>query len=137
ALIYRHASGDCPIVREPQGTPCASGRFGCWTCTVIRRDHTMEALVRAGKRELQPLLQFRNWLQRVRGRSTWRCPRRRNGESGPGPFTLRARRIMLTRLLAIQSESPWRLITNSEVAAIKALWKADADSLGYRRIESS
>jgi len=135
ALMYRHAAGDCPIVREPQSTPCASGRFGCWTCTVIRRDHTVEMLVGEGNPELQPLLEFRNWLQRVRDRSEWRCPRRRNGRSGPGPFTLRARRAILTRLLAVQSESPWRLITNPERAAIEALWEADATSAAYRSIE--
>jgi DNA sulfur modification protein DndC len=32
--LYASAGNDCPLVRSADNSPCASGRFGCWTCTV-------------------------------------------------------------------------------------------------------
>jgi DNA sulfur modification protein DndC len=45
--LYRDASGECPVLRAPDAPPCASGRFGCWTCTVVRRDRSGAELIRA------------------------------------------------------------------------------------------
>jgi DNA sulfur modification protein DndC len=136
AQLYRQASGECPVVREPTGTPCSKGRFGCWTCTVVRRDRTLEGLVGDGQVDLRPLLKFRNWLQRVRDLPGWRCPRRRNGQPGPGPFTLRARERILLRLLRIQEQTRYHLITNREITTIRGYWRQDAASAIYLSIES-
>jgi DNA sulfur modification protein DndC len=84
------------------GAPCAGSRFGCWTCTVVRRDRTMEELIRSGYDSLQPLLDFRNWLSCLRNDPRERWSTRRNGAAGPGPFTLAARRTILDRLLATE-----------------------------------
>lgn len=135
ALLYKQASGECPVVREPTGTPCSKGRFGCWTCTVVRRDRTVEGLVREGHEELAPLLAFRDWLQAIRSAPGWRCRRRRNGANGPGPFTLRARRTILSRLLAAQKRTPWSLITAREIRAIRRWWQLDVGSIAYQKIE--
>lgn len=126
ATLYRIASGECPLIREPQSSPCGKGRFGCWTCTVVSRDRAVENLVQAeGFEYMRHLLLFRNWLAQIRDDPAYRMPRRRNGNKGLGPFTLEARKLILARLLATQARTPWRLITSVELRAIRALWRLD------------
>ena len=133
ARLYKSASGECPIIRDPQGTPCGKGRFGCWTCTVVRRDRAVENLVKVeGFEELRPLLEFRNWLSQIRDEPAYRARFRRNGAPGLGPFTMRARKEILARLLRIQAGTPWQLVADVEVRAIRMLWKSDLSSTQYR-----
>jgi DNA sulfur modification protein DndC len=129
--LYWKASGDCPIVRDPKSPPCGKGRFGCWTCTVVRRDHSVENLVKFGYPGLKPLLDFRNWLAEIRGNLSYRCSRRRNGQIGLGPFTLAARRQILERLMIAQRKSRLPLIDREEARAIRRLWRSDEESRVY------
>jgi DNA sulfur modification protein DndC len=131
ATLYRKASGECPIVRDTSGTPCGSGRFGCWTCTVVRQDRAVQSLVQEGYTRLQPLLDFRNWLMAIRDEPEHRCTVRRNGSPGPGPFRLRARKIILKKLRAAEAQSGIRLITPTELRAIRELWALDVHSIRY------
>jgi DNA sulfur modification protein DndC len=125
AALYKSAGGDCPIVRDPRGSPCGKGRFGCWTCTVVRKDAAVSGMVAEGHPELAPLLRFRNWLAQYRDDPAARAARRRNGAPGPGPFTLRAREEILRRLIATQTAVPWTLIRDEELQAIEQLWEVD------------
>jgi DNA sulfur modification protein DndC len=135
ATLYRQASGECPIIRDPQGTPCGKGRFGCWTCTVVRKDRGLTGLVEGGYAHLEPLLEFRNWLQEIRDQPAYRCLLRRNGARGPGPLTLGARRLILRRLRSVERRAGIRLITDKELRLVRLLWEADKDSASYRHIE--
>lgn len=103
----------------------SNNRFGCWTCTVIRRDRALESLIQSGLLELQPLLSFRNWLMEIRDVSAYRLKRRRNGQPGPGPFTLVARKMILRKLLHTQKQVPFRLISCQEKSFIKHIWKSE------------
>lgn len=128
ATLYKSAGSECPIVRDPKGSPCGKGRFGCWTCTVVRKDRAVSGMVRDGHTELEPLLEFRDWLARFRDDPGARAPRRRNGAPGPGPFTLAARREILRRLTATQTLVPWTLIRDDELEAIERLWRVDRNT---------
>ncbi len=132
SALYRDASGECPIVRDPRGTPCGTGRFGCWTCTVVRQDRAVTSMVAEGHASLEPLLLWRNWLQSVRDLPAYRCRWRRNGAAGPGPLTLRARRESLRRLLRAQERSGHPLVSADELRAIRRLWREDQRSERYR-----
>jgi DNA sulfur modification protein DndC len=136
AALYRETSGECPIIRDPQGTPCGKGRFGCWTCTVVRSDRGMLGLVQHGYEDLKPLLEFRNWLQDMRDQPNYRCSLRRNGRNGPGPLTLEARRLILRRLRRAETRAGMKLITEREVRLIQVLWKRDRESVSYSRISN-
>ncbi len=125
AALYRQASGECPIVRDPSGSACAQGRFGCWTCTVVRKDRAVEGLVSEGHGALEPLLKYRNWMATARDHRPYRCKRRRNGAAGVGPLTLSARREFLRRLLHAERLSGMRLIKPEELQRIRELWQAD------------
>ena len=51
--LYRDAEGgECPVVLskdEAPGCGTSSSRFGCWTCTVIEKDKSLQGFVDAGK----------------------------------------------------------------------------------------
>src|SRR5205807_544949 len=126
--LYRHANGECPMVRDSKSQPCAGSRFGCWTCTVVRRDRAVEGLVEAGYESLKPLLEFRNWLSKLREQPKQRWRKRRNGAVGPGPFTLSARRMILRRLLSVQRKVGFQLIRTDEIKAIKSEWNLDREA---------
>lgn len=133
--LYRDAGAECPVVRDPRGTPCGVGRFGCWTCTVVRRDRALGSMISEGHDRLVPLYRFRNWLQDIRDYPKYRCRLRRNGAPGPGPFTLHARHLILRRVLKAQTSSRWPLITRREITRIRELWREDSQSRAYRRLE--
>ena len=41
--MYRNAqSGECPLVVDTSTPSCGNSRFGCWVCTVVDRDSSME-----------------------------------------------------------------------------------------------
>ena len=129
--LYRQANGECPVVREAKGSPCGQGRFGCWTCTVVRKDRAVQGLVNEGYGALRPLLNFRNWLIGIRDLVGYRCTVRRNGAPGLGPFRLQARKEILRRVLAAQRKSGFNLIAMREVQLIRALWVKDRSDPGY------
>lgn len=129
--LYKDAAGECPSIRDPRGSPCGKGRFGCWTCTVVRTDRAVSSMVQEGHAALAPLLGWRNWLMTIRDNPEHRCPCRRNGQPGPGPFTLRARRLMLSRLRRAETASGYRLIREEEIEAIHDLWREDRNSAVY------
>jgi DNA sulfur modification protein DndC len=137
--LYRNAQGgECPLVIDKSQAPScgtSSSRFGCWTCTVVEKDRSMEGFIEAGFDHLEPLMEFRDWLAHFRNRRDKRMIERRDGRvvlmgdnetPVPGPFTLEARREILDKLLGIQAEVALPLIAESEVTAIKAIWAADA-----------
>ncbi|ANF26260.1 phosphoadenosine phosphosulfate reductase family protein [Stutzerimonas stutzeri] len=129
--IYRSISGECPIIKLPDTNPCSKGRFGCWTCTVIRKDKATKNLILNGQTDLQPLYDFREWLLRIRDLSEFRCLVRRNGAKGLGAFRVEARRIILKELLTAEKRSGFSLISKEEISAIEALWHIDENNLNY------
>jgi len=120
--LYKEASGECPTIRDPHGSPCGKGRFGCWTCTVVRKDKAMTSMIAEGYPQLLPLLRFRDWLMRIRDHPDYRHTKRRNGLSGAGPFRMAARKLILKELLTAETAAGFRLINRAELEAIKQLW---------------
>ncbi len=136
--LYRNAQGgECPVVTQKSDAPScgtSSSRFGCWTCTVVVKDKSLEGFIEAGYREFGPLVEFREWLVEIRNNPQRRLARRRDGrithmESGtliPGPFTFETRREILDRLLDLQKQLQRQLVTPEELERIQAIWAEDA-----------
>lgn len=130
--LYNNASGgDCPLVMDITTPSCGNSRFGCWVCTVVKRDKSMEALIDNGEEWLEPLMEFRDMLVEYRNNPEWREPRRRNNEEGPGPYTEDKRAYMLELLLKAQKEihsqnQEMTLINYQELVAIQVTWHRDA-----------
>ena len=131
--LYRQANGgECPVVLDLDTPSCGGSRFGCWTCTVVKFDKSMEGFVQAGAAWLKPLNDFRNWLKEVRELPSWRQSIRRSGEPGNGPFLPAARAEILRRLLELEKEIGSELISDTEILYIQQLWSEEFD-LGERR----
>jgi DNA sulfur modification protein DndC len=134
--LYRDAEGgECPVVLskdEAPGCGTNSSRFGCWTCTVVEKDKSLQGFVDAGRHHYRPLVDFRNWLREIRNDPQYRSVERRNGQIQfkdgkhiPGPFTIQARSMILDRLLDVQREFGDALISPEEIDLIHALWTQD------------
>ena len=108
--IYQDAESECPVYRESKGSSCGNSRFGCWTCTVVRKDKSISNMIDNGYSELEELYKFRNWISEFRDNVDYRCSYRRNGVKGLGPFTLKARGIILEKLLQAEQKSGIELI---------------------------
>jgi DNA sulfur modification protein DndC len=146
--LYRNGQGgECPLVLDKNDAPScgtSSSRFGCWTCTVVVKDRSMEGFIDAGHDHLEPLMEFRDWLAQIRNDPSRRAAHRRTGKVThladgsliPGPFTLAARHEILDTLLATQDQVGESLISAGEIAHIKAIWAEDAER-GLSQIAAS
>ena len=135
--LYRDAEGgECPVVlskEEAPGCGTPNSRFGCWTCTVVEKDKSLQGFIDAGNHAFAPLVAFRDWLVQIRRDPARRSAIRRNGRltfdlSGkhiPGPFTIQARREILERLLSLQAEFGGRLISDDEIDLIYKIWATE------------
>lgn len=112
-----------------------NSRFGCWCCTMVKEDKSLQNFIERGATELIPLRNFRNELLKMRDDTQMRDNKRRNGtvykkadgSFGLGPFTLEARRIILEKLLMLENETGLELITISELKAIDKMWDEEGD----------
>jgi len=137
--IYRNASddNDCPLITDTSTPACGRSRFGCWVCTVVSSDKSMQNLITTGDTWMRPLLEFRNMLAETVNRDSpnyepqkYRMPIRRNTQVGLGPYWPRWRQYILEQLLLTQKEVQKampgiQLITEQELVAIQVIWDRD------------
>ncbi|WP_304066687.1 DNA phosphorothioation system sulfurtransferase DndC [Pedobacter glucosidilyticus] len=136
--LYRNASGgDCPLVIDTTTPSCGQSRFGCWVCSVVKRDKSMEALIDNGEEWMEPLVEFRDMLVDYRNDRSWRQMWRRNqdedaaDENNWGPYLPEKRAFMLKKLLQaqkeVQQEDPSLILINyQELVAIQVTWHRDS-----------
>ena len=133
--LYDKGSGeaDCNIALNPQDPSCGKTRFGCWVCTVVNKDKSMENMLYT-EEWMKPLNEFRNKLLKYRNDPTKRNKRRRSGEKGLGPYTMEVRRELLQNLLEIENQlkdklNGKKLILDEEIIQIQYEWENDGDFL--------
>ena len=133
--LYRKANGgECPVVLDLNTPSCGGSRFGCWTCTVVKEDKSMQGFIQSGDENLQPLADFRDWLKVIREDPSRRNPLRRDGKSaGPGPFNAQTRIETLDHLLALEAKVGFRLISDSSLTFIQKTWDKEFDYSGMAR----
>ena len=149
--MYRGATADneCPLVIDTSTPSCGSSRFGCWVCTLVSQDKSMEAMIQNDEEKewMQPLLELRNELDTENDLDR-RDFRRRSGHvqlyersidkkaaqevvNIPGPYTKEWREEWVRRVLAAQSEARdhapdnmkgIELITLEELSEIRRIW---------------
>ncbi len=142
--MYRNAqAGECPLVVDTTTPSCGNSRFGCWTCTVVDRDKSMEAMIDNGDEWMEPLLELRDWLAGTRdpeSKHEYRDIRRRNGRIQQwgenedrivwGPYKLDVRRDILRRVLEAQEkvrktgpDPSIELINHDQLHEIRRIWR--------------
>jgi DNA sulfur modification protein DndC len=150
--MYRGATEDneCPLVVDTSTPSCGDSRFGCWVCTLVNKDRSMEAMIQNDEEKewLQPLLDIRNELdvhqdrhrrdfRRLRGKVQL-FERESKGEkiiqNIPGPYIRKWREIWLRRVLEAQVQvrgnapeefKDISLITPEELSEIRRIWLED------------
>lgn len=150
--MYRGATADneCPLVVDTSTPSCGDSRFGCWVCTMVNKDKSMEAMIQNDEEKewLQPLLDLRNELdiQDDRPKRDFRrifgkvqlFERNVNGEISiepiPGPYTKQWREYWLRRVLEAQEQvrqnapddmKDITLITIEELSEIRRIWREE------------
>jgi DNA sulfur modification protein DndC len=126
--LYKQAGGgECPAITDLNSPSCGGSRFGCWTCTVVKEDKSLQGFIRSGEEQLQPLVEFRNWLIELRDKPGYRSDVKRNGNAGPGPFLPHARQIILDCLLALEKQTTLSLVSDAELNYIQQEWSHEFD----------
>ncbi|MFN5874017.1 MAG: DNA phosphorothioation system sulfurtransferase DndC [Aphanizomenon sp.] len=147
--MYRGATADneCPLVVDTSTPSCGDSRFGCWVCTIVSKDKSMEAMIQNDEEKewMQPLLDIRNELDIKDDRSKRDFRRiwgevqlfERNVDGGTsiepihGPYTKYWREHWLRRVLTAQTQvrqtapknmGDITLITLEELSAIRRIW---------------
>jgi DNA sulfur modification protein DndC len=142
--MYRGASSDneCPLVIDTTTPTCGNSRFGCWVCTLVERDRSMEAMIQNDEEKewMLPLLELRNELD-IKDDKHMRDFRRMNGrvqlfndEPIHGPYKKEwrehwLRRVLETQMMVRQDGPPHvrhiELIRMEELQNIRRIWRTD------------
>jgi DNA sulfur modification protein DndC len=124
--LYRQAvGGECPVVVDLNTPSCGGSRFGCWTCTVVKADKSMNGFIETGDDWMRPLAKFRDDLKVMREDPDLREKVRRDGSEGSGAFTPAARRLLLKMLLDTEKQVGLQLIRDEDIAYIQQIWSND------------
>ena len=149
SMLYRDAAGgECPVIHDPSQQTCAGSRFGCWTCTVVAEDKSLNQMIATEKdvydvTKLAKLAAFRDRLRdernvaenRVHGRNRRGVTLvKRDGSTGVGSYTMAYRQGLLSDLLNLQEEVEMELITPEEIAFIHRTW--DEEIVNLARLDS-
>ncbi len=102
-----------------------SMRFGCWMCTVVMKDKTMIALAKSGDYKVQKLLEFREWIVEESKKPENRYFRK---DGRKGRLNITFREIVLRKLLELEEDLNFKIITGDEIMTIQNL----LDSGQYR-----
>lgn len=139
--MYRGASADneCPLVVDTSTPSCGDSRFGCWVCTLVDKDKSMEAMIQNDheKEWMLPLLELREELDIADDRHL-RDFRRMDGRvqlfnDRPihGPYTQESRERWLRGVLEAQTwvrangpdeVTNLELISLDELHEIRRIW---------------
>lgn len=140
--MYRGATADheCPLMVDKDLPSCGKSRFGCWVCTMVERDKSMEAMIANDdeKEWMTQLLEFRNEFGNEEGDRERRSFRRMHGNLQGnyrklfhGPYKKEVREEWLRKLLQIQKNineqgpeefKDLELIRIPELQAIRRIW---------------
>ena len=143
--MYQGASadGECPLVVDTTTPSCGDSRFGCWVCTLVEKDRSMQAMIRNDEEKewMLPLLELRNELDPPNTPDADRHLRDFRRMSGavqlfrgrpiPGPYKQEVRAEWLRKVLRaqhyIREHGPVEvrdieLICREELEEIRRIW---------------
>jgi DNA sulfur modification protein DndC len=144
--LYQNAdAAECPLVVDSSTPSCGNSRFGCWVCTVVDKDKSMENLIDSGEDWMLPLLELRQELKETQDpekKLEIRDFKRRDGhvmfytdgteKITPGPYKIEFRKQFLTKLLEAQNkirkdgpDPKMSLILEEELHEIQNIWRIE------------
>lgn len=153
--MYQGASadGECPLVVDTSTPSCGDSRFGCWVCTLVEKDKSMQAMIQNDQEKewMLPLLELRNELDPPKTKQSdrhLRDFRRMNGtvqlfydRAIPGPYKQHVREDWLRKVLQAQQHirengpkefRDFDLITLDELEEIRRIWVVEKHEMEDR-----
>ena len=141
--MYQDANAaECPLVIDTSTSSCGNSRFGCWVCTVVERDKSMESMIDNGQDWMEPLLELRQMLKDTQvpeRKNEFRELKHRNGRVifwndriayGPYKFEF-CKRIfenLIRAQMAVRKNGPdpdIALIHDDEIHEIQRIWRTE------------
>ena len=141
--MYKDANAaECPLVVDTSTASCGNSRFGCWVCTVVEQDRSMESMIDNGEEWMEPLLELRQMLKDTQDpekKNEFRDLKHRNGHVvfwqdrvtyGPYKFEFRKKilQVLLDAQNAVRRNGPdpeIALIHEDEIHEIQRVWRAE------------
>jgi DNA sulfur modification protein DndC len=157
--MYRGATQDneCPLVVDTSTPSCGDSRFGCFVCTLVDKDKSMQAMIKNDeeKKWMTPLSHFRdNFLdigvtdfdkrdfRRMDGRLTLMDDKDTGGKKlVHGPYLQSYREKLLHELLLAQEKvrasgsegtENFQLISDEDLEEIRRIWVKDKNEIEDR-----
>ncbi len=155
--MYQGATedGECPLVVDTSTPSCGDSRFGCYVCTLVEQDKSMEAMIQNDheKEWMTPLMEFRNKYLDTKEDRQHRDFRKMNGSlmvhNGRlvhGPYKQYYRETLLKALLHAQhdvraaanrGEAPemvkdFQSISLAELEEIRRIWVVEKHEIEDR-----
>lgn len=143
--LYKDAEGgECPMVVDTKTPPCGNSRFGCWVCTLVESDKSMEHLIDTRRGWMSDLLEIRDFLHMTTDphkKKDYRQYKRRNGRVSfmrndstaivPGPYRLDVCEKILRMVLRVQKKidesdlDTFEVIRPEELHSIRRIWRLE------------
>jgi len=146
--FYKGATKDreCPMAITTDTPSCGDSRFGCWVCTMVSQDKSMQAMIQNDEEKewMLPLLKYRDLfdIKEDRERRDFRRINGRvqlyNDRAIHGPYWQEERKGLLRRLLEAQKEvkakkpdsvPDFEIITIEELNEIRRIWNREKDEI--------
>jgi DNA sulfur modification protein DndC len=144
ALYKDPNEGECPLIIDKTTPSCGNSRFGCWTCTLVKEDKSLNHLIERGETWLKPLQQIRTMLYVTTDPDKKKDYRELKGRSGQvrmkndglgvarGPYKLSFLKLLLRQILEAQKkinqevpQENFKVILNDELKLIREYWIKD------------
>lgn len=114
--LYTGGNSSCSLF-------CGGIRFGCWVCTVVKKDRCTEGLAQIpGWDWLKNFLEYRDLMLDVRSNPKNRLLRSINGRTYLGPLNLSARRLLYERLKELEKAIEINILSPEDETKIFDLW---------------
>ena len=156
--MYRGATEDneCPLVVDKSTPSCGDSRFGCFVCTLVDKDKSMQAMIKNDeeKKWMSPLSEFRDKFldttddfkkrdfRRMDGKLTLMDDKSTGGKKlVHGPYLQSYREILLEELLKAQETvrtntkagvESFQVITEEELEEIRRIWVKEKNEIEDR-----
>lgn len=115
--LYTGGNSSCSLF-------CGGIRFGCWVCTVVKKDKCTEGLSQIpGWEWLENFLEYRDLMLEIRDKPENRMWRQNNGQRYLGPLNLRARKFLYRKLKELENKLGQKILSAEEEKMIHNFWK--------------
>lgn len=105
---------------------CGGIRFGCWVCTVVKKDRCTEGLAQIpGWDWLENFLEYRDLMLGVRNNPENRLLRSNNGRTYVGPLNLNARKNLYEKLKELEKAIGINILSPEDERKIFDLWEKE------------